>query len=114
MARAKGRLLPQRVNSIIGTLDLYGNSLGFRFASTTEVQIAKHSGSQILGHRSALFYGVAISVLVLVLDVVFVRLVKDDREGWGEEDLMQMDEMELANFAEATGANRLAAVERLF
>lgn len=99
--------------SIIGTLNLYGNSLGLGLASTIEVQITKSSGSQILGYRSALFFGVAISVLALILDVGFVRLVKDDREGWCEEDRRQMDEMELANLAETTGANRLAEIERL-
>ncbi|KAJ5677665.1 uncharacterized protein N7477_003298 [Penicillium maclennaniae] len=99
--------------SIIGTLNLYGNSLGLGFASTIEVQITKSSGSQVLGYRSALYFGVAISILGLILDVGFVRLVKDDREGWSEEDRMQIHEMELANLAETTGADRLAAIGRL-
>ncbi|KAJ5218966.1 efflux pump antibiotic resistance protein [Penicillium cinerascens] len=43
----------------------------------------------------------------------FTGLVIDDHEGWDEEDRMQMDEMELANLPEMTGANRPAAVERL-
>ncbi|CAL5866857.1 uncharacterized protein PFLUO_LOCUS1068 [Penicillium psychrofluorescens] len=94
--------------SIIGTLNLYGNSLGLGFASTIEVHFASRSGSQITGYRSALFFGVAISVLALILDVGFVRLVKDDREGWGEEDLVRMDEIELSHLAETTGASRHA------
>ncbi|KAJ5424954.1 hypothetical protein N7465_000024 [Penicillium sp. CMV-2018d] len=89
--------------SVIGTLNLYGNSLGLGFASTIEVQIARRSGSQIMGYRAALFFGVAISVLALILDVCFVRLVKDDREGWHEDD--HMEEIELTGQAEATGVH---------
>ncbi|KAJ5371570.1 Major facilitator superfamily domain general substrate transporter [Penicillium concentricum] len=87
--------------SVIGTLNLYGNSLGLGFASTIEVQIARRSGSQIMGYRAALFFGVAISAVALILDVCFVRLVKDDREGWHEDD--HMEEIELTEQAEATG-----------
>lgn len=99
--------------SVIGTLNLYGNSLGLGFASTIEVQISRRSGSQIMGYRSAFFFGVAISVLALILDVGFVRLVKDDREGWTEEDRLRMEEIELTEHAEATGANRHAIGEGL-
>ncbi|CEJ54381.1 hypothetical protein PMG11_00697 [Penicillium brasilianum] len=98
--------------SIIGTLNLYGNSLGLGFASTIEVQSAKRSGSQIVGYRSALYFGVAISVIALILDVGFVRLVKDNREGWGEEDRLRIEEIELAQYAEASGANPHAGAER--
>ncbi|KAL3465990.1 major facilitator superfamily domain-containing protein [Aspergillus heterothallicus] len=72
--------------SIIGTLNLYGNSLGLGFASTVEVQITKSSGDPISGYRAALYFGVAISAVALVLDVAFVRRVKDEREGWEEGD----------------------------
>lgn len=99
--------------SIIGTLNLYGNSLGLGFASTIESQVVQRSGSQILGYRTALFFGVAISALALLIDVLFVRLVKDDREGWDEEDRAQIDEIELTQFAETTGVNRQTAVQRI-
>jgi hypothetical protein len=46
--------------SIIGMLKIYGNSLRLAFASTIEVQISRRSGSQVLGYRSAHFFGVAI------------------------------------------------------
>ncbi|KAL2797910.1 efflux pump antibiotic resistance protein [Aspergillus keveii] len=72
--------------SIIGTLNLYGNSLGLGFASTVEVQIAKTSRNTIAGYRAALYFGVAISAVALILDVAFVRRVKDEREGWEEGD----------------------------
>ncbi|BCS20957.1 uncharacterized protein APUU_21389S [Aspergillus puulaauensis] len=72
--------------SIIGTLNLYGNSLGLGFASTVEVQIAAKTGDAIRGYRAALYFGVAISAVALLLDVAFVRRVKDEREGWAEGD----------------------------
>ena len=39
-----------------------------------------------MGYRSALYFGVGISAVALILDVLFVRLVKDDRQGWHDED----------------------------
>ncbi|CBF85438.1 hypothetical protein AN1724.2 [Aspergillus nidulans FGSC A4] len=88
--------------SIIGTLNLYGNSLGLGFASTVEVQIAKTSGNNITGYRAALYFGVAISAIALLLDVAFVRRVKDEREGWEEGD-QDGEAIELAQAA-TTGA----------
>ncbi|KAB8216248.1 major facilitator superfamily domain-containing protein [Aspergillus novoparasiticus] len=95
--------------SIIGTLNLYGNSLGLGFASTIEVQVARHFHNQITGYRAALYFGVVISAVALILDVCFVRLVKDEREGWEEEDLLAINEIELQGRAEATGAQLPAA-----
>ncbi|KAL4929098.1 major facilitator superfamily domain-containing protein [Aspergillus undulatus] len=90
--------------SIIGTLNLYGNSLGLGFASTVEVQIAQSSGDAIMGYRAALYFGVAISAIALILDVAFVRRTKDEREGWQEGDRDEDVAIELVNRAAATGA----------
>ncbi|KAK9371394.1 major facilitator superfamily domain-containing protein [Lipomyces kononenkoae] len=68
--------------SLIGTLNLYGNSLGLGFAGTIEVQIAKYRASEVLGFRSALWFGAALATTALILDLIFVRMPKDDREGW--------------------------------
>jgi MFS family permease len=93
--------------SIIGTLNLYGNSLGLGFASTVEVQVAKTSRNNITGYRAALYFGVAISAIALLLDVAFVRRVKDEREGWEEGD-QEGEAIELA-----LGATTGAQVSRL-
>ncbi|KAJ5697245.1 major facilitator superfamily domain-containing protein [Penicillium malachiteum] len=90
--------------SIIGTLNLYGNSLGLGFASTVEVQVARHFQSRIVGIRGALFFGVAVSAIALVPDICFVRMVKDEREGWHEEDQASLNQIELCDQAEATGS----------
>lgn len=72
-------------SSLIGTLNLYGNSLGLGFAGTIEAQIVKRTGSQVTSYRSALWFGAALSVIALILDLVWLRMPKDDREGWAEE-----------------------------
>lgn len=84
--------------SVIGTLNLYGCSLGLGFASTIEEQTARRSG-EIMGYRAALYFAVGISAVALILDVCFVRLVKDEREGWHED---ETNELELDQAA-ATG-----------
>ncbi|KAL4962151.1 major facilitator superfamily domain-containing protein [Aspergillus stella-maris] len=90
--------------SIIGTLNLYGNSLGLGFASTVEVQIAQSSGNTIMGYRAALYFAVAIGAIALILDVTFVRRTKDEREGWQEGDRDEDVAIELVDRAAATGA----------
>lgn len=68
--------------SLIGTLNLYGNSLGLGFAGIIEVEVAKHSVSEVAGFRAALWFGAALSISALVLDLAFVRLRHVDRQGW--------------------------------
>ncbi|KAL4864609.1 hypothetical protein BDV12DRAFT_188780 [Aspergillus spectabilis] len=94
--------------SIIGTLNLYGDSLGLGFASTVEVQIAQRSGDPIAGYRAALYFGVAISAIALILDIAFVRRVKDEREGWEAEDV---EEIELDQVQAATTGAQLTRLE---
>ncbi|KAI9693804.1 MAG: hypothetical protein M1822_003075 [Bathelium mastoideum] len=71
--------------SLVGTLNLYGNSLGLGFAGTVEVQTSKQGQHLAQGYRSALWFGVGIAAIALVLDMAFVRMAKDDREGWTDE-----------------------------
>jgi Na+/melibiose symporter-like transporter len=75
--------------SLIGTLNLYGNSLGLGFAGTIETQVtlANATGHMHLvpGFRAALYFGVGIAVLATLLNLWMVRMPKDDREGWQDE-----------------------------
>ena len=61
-------------SSLIGTLNLYGNSLGLGFAGTIETQIARNKGSEVAGLRAALWFGAALGAAALFLDLVFVRM----------------------------------------
>ncbi|KAH7170000.1 major facilitator superfamily domain-containing protein [Dactylonectria macrodidyma] len=71
-------------SSLIGTLNLYGNSLGLGFAGTIETELVKDGSDTVLGFRAALYFGAAIAVIGLILDFAFVRVPKDEREGWDE------------------------------
>ncbi|RAH67277.1 MFS general substrate transporter [Aspergillus aculeatinus CBS 121060] len=71
--------------SLIGTLNLHGNSLGLGFAGIIEVQVAKHQDSEVAGYRAALWFGAALLISALVLDLAFVRLRHVDREDWDSE-----------------------------
>ncbi|KAJ5979088.1 Major facilitator superfamily domain general substrate transporter [Penicillium viridicatum] len=68
--------------SLIGTLNLYGNSLGLGFAGTIESQVSKRTNNEVAGFRVALWFGAALAVTALALDLGFVRLRHVDREDW--------------------------------
>ncbi|KAJ0109404.1 efflux pump antibiotic resistance protein [Diaporthe amygdali] len=72
--------------SLIGTLNLYGNSLGLGFAGTIETQLLKQTKDEVRGYRAVLFFGVALAVAGLILNFIFVRVPKDEREGWDPAD----------------------------
>lgn len=72
--------------SLIGTLNLYGNSLGLGFAGTIETQLLKQTHDEAHGYRAVLYFGVALAVAGLVLNFIFVRVPKDEREGWDPAD----------------------------
>lgn len=67
--------------SLIGSLLLYGTSLGIGFASTVESEIGK-SHDTVTGYRGAVYFAMGLCVAALILDIGFVRIVHDVREGW--------------------------------
>jgi hypothetical protein len=71
--------------SLVGTLNLYGNTLGLGFAGTIESQLHRSGKSTVLGYRAALYFGAALAVAAFVSNTIFVRVPKDDRKGWSEE-----------------------------
>ena len=70
--------------SLIGTLNLYGNSLGLGFAGTVETEVNKFSSDPVKGYRAALYFGVGLAAVAFLLDIGFVRMAKDEREGWAD------------------------------
>jgi MFS family permease len=81
-----GRRQQGVAGSLIGTLNLYGNSLGLGFAGTIETEVAKYPTSdELSGYRAALFFGGALAMVGLALDFAWVRMPKDEREGWESE-----------------------------
>lgn len=73
--------------SLIGTLLSYGISTGLGFGGTVEVHTNKLGTDIVKGFRSALYLGIGFSAMSLVLSLLFVRIKKDEREGWGEKDV---------------------------
>ncbi|KAI5461958.1 major facilitator superfamily domain-containing protein [Mariannaea sp. PMI_226] len=78
-------------SSLIGTLNLYGNSLGLGFAGTLESKLVESHKNQVLGFRAALYFGAALAFVGLILDFMFVRMPKDQREGWDEEEVERFE-----------------------
>ena len=75
--------------SLVGTLLSYGMSIGLGFAGTVEVN-TNHNGTRLLkGYHSAAYLGVGLSSAALILSVLFVRIPKDTREGWGNDEALR-------------------------
>lgn len=72
--------------SLIGTLNLYGNSLGLGFAGTVETEVNKGVLDPVKGYRAALYFGAGIAAVALLVNVFCVRVKKDEREGWEAEE----------------------------
>ena len=68
--------------SLVGLLNLYGNSLGLGFAGTVETEVNKHVPDMTTGYRAALYFGAGIAAIGLFIDMTSVRMVRDEREGW--------------------------------
>ncbi|EKM53882.1 uncharacterized protein PHACADRAFT_29187 [Phanerochaete carnosa HHB-10118-sp] len=77
--------------SLIGVMQTYGLSTGLGFAGTVETHVNDGRRDPVKGYRGALFLGVGLCVLALVINVLFVRMPADTKEGWDEEDLRQRD-----------------------
>ncbi|KIV81360.1 hypothetical protein PV11_03551 [Exophiala sideris] len=72
--------------SLVGTVASYGMSTGIGFASTVEVYTNDHGKDRIQGFRHALYLGTGMAGLAALIALVFVRIPKDIREGWDEDD----------------------------
>jgi hypothetical protein len=71
--------------SLILLLLLYSASLGLRFAGTVESEMNEDGMAIVRGYRGALYLAIGLALAALVLDILFVRVPKDTREGWVED-----------------------------
>jgi MFS family permease len=74
--------------SLVGTLLSYGMSTGLGFASTVEVHTNDNGTNLLQGYHSAAYLAVGFSTCALILSVFFIRIPKDTREGWAEDDMV--------------------------
>jgi hypothetical protein len=72
--------------SLISLLQLYGASIGLGFAGTVEANTNQNGKAALDGYRGALYFAIGLGIAALVVDVLFVRVPKDKREGWGDEE----------------------------
>jgi MFS family permease len=71
--------------SLISLLLLYSASLGLGFAGTVESETNEDGMAFVCGYRGALYLAIGLALAALVLDILFVRVPKDTREGWVED-----------------------------
>jgi MFS family permease len=79
--------------SLVGTLASYGLSTGLGFAATVEAYTNDHGRDRVRGYRNALYLGVGLAGLAIVLALLFVRIPKDSRDGWDEDDIPAVQEV---------------------
>lgn len=72
--------------SLVGTVASYGLSIGLGFAATVEAYTNDEGRSIVRGYRHALYLGLGLAVVAMILALVFVRIPKDERDGWDEND----------------------------
>lgn len=72
--------------SLMGTVLSYGLSTGLGFAGTVEAYTDDRGKNVLHGYRNALYLGIGMSGLATIIVLAFVRVPKDEREGWDEND----------------------------
>lgn len=72
--------------SLIGTIQLYGLATGLGFAGTIELYTNKHGGDPIGGIKHAFWFSVGLAGAATLM-CVLIRIPKDQREGWDEDDV---------------------------
>jgi hypothetical protein len=71
----------------MGTVFSYSLSTGLGFAGTVQAYTNDGGGKNILqAFRNALYLGIGMSGFATVIALAFVRVPKDEREGWDETD----------------------------
>jgi MFS family permease len=71
--------------SLIGTLLTYGMSMGLGFAGTVEMRVNNNGKDIVEGYRGALYVAIGLAGAALAIDLLCVRMPKDEREGWDED-----------------------------
>jgi hypothetical protein len=72
--------------SLVGTLLSYGMSTGLGFAGTVEVNTFDDGKDLLKGYHCAVYLAAGLAVASLIMAMVFIRIPKDAREGWSEEE----------------------------
>ncbi len=71
--------------SLIGVIQVFGISTGLGFAGTVERYVNDDGRSLVKGYRGAIFLAVGFTVLAMVINLLWVRMPVQRKEGWEEE-----------------------------
>lgn len=79
--------------SLVGTLLTYGQSMGLGFGGTVQRYARSGQGedNKVQSYRNALYLGIGFAVGALIIGETFVRIRKDKRKGW-EDDEEELDD----------------------
>ncbi|KAJ9616497.1 hypothetical protein H2200_000216 [Cladophialophora chaetospira] len=77
--------------SLVGTVGSYGLSTGLGFAATVEAYTNDGGRDMAQGYRNACYLGIGIAGAAVLLSLAFVRIPKDQRDGWDEDDGPEME-----------------------
>lgn len=80
-----GREEQGAAGSLIGTVVSYGLSTGLGFAGTVEYYTG-NAESPAQGYRNGMYLGIGMAGLAILLALLFVRIPKDERDGWDEQE----------------------------
>lgn len=72
--------------SLVGALFTYGLSTGLGFAGTVETQVNRNGTDRVRGYRGAAYLAIGFASIALVINILFVRMEKNTKEGWEDED----------------------------
>ncbi|KXH69670.1 hypothetical protein CSAL01_12541 [Colletotrichum salicis] len=80
--------------SLIGTIISYGQSIGLGFAGTVEKYISSENSDLVDGYRHALYFGIGLGGAALILDLIFVQVEADKKEGWATDSELRSNHTE--------------------
>ncbi|KAK2015088.1 MFS general substrate transporter [Colletotrichum eremochloae] len=72
--------------SFVGTVLSYGLSTGLGFAGTVEAYTNSNGKNPVQGYRNALYLGIGMAGCATAIALAFVRIPKDRREGWDDDE----------------------------
>jgi predicted MFS family arabinose efflux permease len=76
--------------SLVSVVQSVGAGIGLGVAGTVEAGLIDAGRNEVTSYRGALWLAAALAAVALPIDFLWVRVVKDERVGWGE-DVVEVD-----------------------
>jgi MFS family permease len=85
--------------SLVSVVQSSGASIGLGVAGTVETGLKNAGRGDVAGYRGALWLAAAFAALALCIDGLWVRVIKDERVGWGDDCAEDRSDVELVGKA---------------